>query len=382
MTAPGVIACSHRRSRPGTVSCRTILASTAAGDAGSSAQGPAAGPRRDGGRCASGSTWSSYHSGAILASMSPATSPPEGDLAGRYGIHRPTGRTRGPGEARRMGTALETTRRGAAGCAGADGGPRRVGTVRGVLGLLLASRVLWPLALMTWLAILQFTAAVVCNIRSRRDLTVPEGSIVYSIREVAAGRPLYRDFRRPPYATTPYPPLYYLAAAAPLAPLRGGTGIETVYLSGRLVTLLSTLVCLGLATDLARRAGAGRWSAAAPLLAATSPCLIPWGFTCRPDFPALALTLAGIRCFLGRRTAAGAAAAAAWFLAALLTKQSFVAAPLAMTIGALADRSWARAGVLLVCMALGGMVLFTACDRVTGDVFYLNVVGANVAPLN
>src|ERR1700722_17764472 len=97
----------------------------------------------------------------------------------------------------------------------------------------------WPVLIGLVLAVVTMCALFGRNLTSIANTTVPEGSIVYSIRAVGGPESLYRDVNEPPYATTPYPPLFYIFSAV----LAGGMGsdVDTTYLAGRLVAILSTL---------------------------------------------------------------------------------------------------------------------------------------------
>jgi|GEM_PF-1207811 len=264
---------------------------------------------------------------------------------------------------------------------------RRVGDARGIrfdtagrfARRIVASRVLWPLGLLLWLSVVLFGLSVASRITSRRDLTIPEGSIVYSIESVSRGAPLYRDYRRAPYATSPYPPLYYLASATPLVCGLAGTGIEAAYRSGRAVTLVSALASLVMVALLARQTRASpTWAVGAGCLAITCPWIVPWGFTCRPDFPALALSLAGLLVFLRNPTAPGALAAVGWFLMAVMTKHSSVSAPMAIILGTLMVRAWRPAVTLLVSLVVGTVLTTLVVDWATSGLFLFNIMGANV----
>jgi hypothetical protein len=239
----------------------------------------------------------------------------------------------------------------------------------------------WPLAVVLAVAVSSLAILVVAGIPCTRDITIPEGSIVYSIKACAEGGSLYRDYRRPPYATTPYTPLYYLLAALPVRLAGTRDAVSTAYFSGRILTLLCCLLSLVMVGTLARRAGAPRPGAfCAALLLTTCPVLFLFGISCRPDFLALALTLAGLSCFLARPTLGGTLLTSACFTAAFFAKQSFVAGFLAVFLGCLLRGSWKLAGTLLVCQLVGTMALSTALNVWTNGLYYANVVGANVAP--
>ena len=243
-------------------------------------------------------------------------------------------------------------------------------------------RALWPLGGILILAVLYYGLVVVVAVPCSRDTTIPEGSVVYSIQACAEGGALYRDYGQPPYATTPYTPLYYLLVALPVRLCGTSDSVQTAYWSGRILTVLCCVLSLVLVARLARLQGPPRsWALAAALLAVTSRCLVPFGVSCRPDFLALVLTLLGLCVFLRRPTVIGTLLASACFVAAFFAKQSFVAGSLAVLLGCLLHRSWKLAGMLLFCQLAGIVGLSVTANVWTNGLYYANIVEANVAPL-
>ena len=240
----------------------------------------------------------------------------------------------------------------------------------------------WPLAIGV------MASAFVCgllfarNLSAKRDTTIPEGAVVYSIGSVTGPVALYRDYREVPYATTPYPPLYYLAAAAAAAVMGGASpDVATTYLAGRLVAVAATLLAMQAVFMIVRlRDGSRPAAALAVSTLFTVSFLHPWSTTCRPDTLALAFSLWGIAAAL-RRGRTGDWLAIVAFVCGILTKHSFVAAPLAMTLWMIAEhelrRAYAFVARLTICLLLAVMV----CQWSSGGWFWFNIHGANVAPL-
>jgi hypothetical protein len=175
--------------------------------------------------------------------------------------------------------------------------------------------------------------------------------------------------------------LYYLIAAG-LARLTGGS-INACYYSGRLLTMLSLVACLVLVARLARQSGAnGTWSIGAALAAMTNPGLRMWAGTCRPDLLAIMLALSGFACVQLTPTCRRVAIAGTLFVAAIFTKQTMIAAPIAAGIVLVVQKKWKPAATLAICTIAGGVIGTLLLDYWTGGMFSVNVFRANVAPLS
>jgi hypothetical protein len=114
---------------------------------------------------------------------------------------------------------------------------------------------------------------------------------------LAAGQPLYRDFRKMPWAP---PANYGPIVPVIVAPLSHafGRGVRAVLEAGRVVTILSTLAISLLIFCLARQIGASRASSAIIALSfIVSPLTQKYGVEYHVDMPALAFDLAGLVAF-------------------------------------------------------------------------------------
>lgn len=245
---------------------------------------------------------------------------------------------------------------------------RRRGLVTYFAGMCLASGIVY------------FLISAERGVRSQRDVTVPEGSIVYSIEQVANGRPLYRSLDRPPYATTAYAPLFYVLAGHGTRWLGGG--IDIAYMVGRLLTLVATFACGFLVVALARRVGARSWEAwIGFVLVLANPNLVPWGYTARPDVLALSFALLGLWIHLGSGRRWRTFPTAACLLAAIYTKQSMVAAPVTLIVFLLWRRRYRRAAELAALVFGAEAAIFLSLDALMLGTFAMNTAYANVAPL-
>jgi hypothetical protein len=183
----------------------------------------------------------------------------------------------------------------------------------------------------------------------------------------------------PPVVLTLYPPAYFLGAAA-LDRWLGSEGTFTGLRIVSAVALLGLLALLALHT-LGRRAPVA-WTLALAATLLVTPGVYRLSGGAQSDTLALVLTWVGITAALGTRATGvrnGALplllAAAAFFLA-FFSKQSFVAAPFALTAALLLERR-IRAGVAfsvgLAGTALLGVLLL---DVLTSGGYLANTLGA------
>jgi hypothetical protein len=195
------------------------------------------------------------------------------------------------------------------------------------------------LLLMTAAAAMFFVIEAIKYVPVTGENVYPESAGVLAAQRWAEGRPLYEDYRQPPYLMTSFPPLWY--AMLFVAAKFGLTGIDSLTLFGRLLSLffLAGVALLGYAWN--RRAGhSPKLAIFAPALYLAFPILIPWAVTARPDMPALfgsflAVYLVSFR--VSRRSVVLAAVAAAL---AFLMRHNAVAAPIAITVWLVLSRRW------------------------------------------
>ncbi|MBU6268230.1 MAG: hypothetical protein KGN34_11860 [Sphingomonadales bacterium] len=195
------------------------------------------------------------------------------------------------------------------------------------------------------------------------ELDYGEGIVWQQMRMILAGQG-YAPLAPYPAIVFHYPPLFHLLAGAMAA-----TGLDQLA-AGRLVAVLSTLLAAGFAGLIVagfapsrKQRGAFRLGGATAALAllATQPVLI-WAVVFRVDMPFLAFSLAGlwlgIRALTRPRAVHGAALC---FVAAIFTKQTAIAAPLAVfAVLALTRPRTALAGIgtgMVVAVATLGAVM-------------------------
>lgn len=176
------------------------------------------------------------------------------------------------------------------------------------------------------------------------------------------------------FVSGPYTPLYFAAVAATLKLT------TTIYTGGRLISLASWLVLLGLLAALVWGAAPRRvaWLGAGTALvclAVFTPGFI-WAVRVKPTIPALALAAAGLLIVqLGwsgpRRTYLWAVLP---FVAAYFTKQTTLAAPVAAVLFLLVRLGWrATARFVAVGVVVGGLTL-AALTLATGGELFRHVI--------
>ena len=189
----------------------------------------------------------------------------------------------------------------------------------------------------------------------------------------------------PPVVLTLYPPVYFVAAAV----LDRGFGSAGTFTGLRVISAAALLCTLGILAwhTLGRRAPAA-WILALVGATLVTPGVYRVAGGAQADTLALCLTWVGIAQVIGRRGASirpgvlpllGGAAA---FLLAFFTKQSFVAAPAAVTVCLLLEKRTRAAlafGGGLGTAALVGVFLL---DAVTSGGYLANTLGALTGSAN
>src|SRR3989344_660396 len=220
-----------------------------------------------------------------------------------------------------------------------------------------------------------FVTRAVGQIGSPWDLGYPERALVYKILAVSQGQALYTDWNKEPYAIAPYTPIYYLAAGWLAAALR--LGLPAIYILSRGLSLAATLMSSGVIYILSRRLGVSKyvsWMGSGIFL--SSPLLLPWGYTSRPDALALLFSLMAMMMIVrGGRFSFWLSALFA--VLAFYTKQVYVSAITAIVVYWLVNKEYKRATELAATVTLAVLIVFSLGNSITGGEFYRNVVLAN-----
>ncbi len=202
-----------------------------------------------------------------------------------------------------------------------------------------------------------------------------EGLLLGLAAEYRAGRSIYPDIVLGPEVIDNYPPTYLLLMAA------GDDSLEATLRRGRLISLAASLVAaLAVAVLAALGSPGGAFQrafggiAAAGLFVALEPVRL-WGGLARVDMFGLAAVMVGV-CALRIRGAPGRVIALLFFVLALWTKQSLIAAPLALVV-VIGARRPREALLWTSCALVMGLAGVFAMQRLTGDRFFFHVVTAN-----
>ncbi len=212
------------------------------------------------------------------------------------------------------------------------------------------------------------------------DLINPEGALAYSIDGLLNGtRALYRDFRIPPYSTTPYTPLFYLISS--FLGLFTDHSINAIYTCGRVLCFFSSIMSAFFASRLFIISGGDRkFQAVALMLPFTILVLRPWGFVLRPDMLALALSLMGALLFFSehrfRIALAALVLAFAWW-----SKQSYISAAAAIICMLFTQQRW-RECMQFIGVYLASLLLLGGCTQIASHgLFFPNIFIANLTSL-
>ena len=210
-----------------------------------------------------------------------------------------------------------------------------------------------------------------------------ESNSLVEVHRILAGEQLYTA-PTVGYVPDGYPPLYFAVSAAVAAVLGPS------YLSLRLVSLVSSLVCFALLARLVQRetGSAGAGIAAAGMLAATYFATGTWFDVGRVDSLFLAFSAAALYAARRMRRTRGAVAAGALLAAAFLTKQNGLAEGVAvlavLTVGprrrlavpaALSYGALLGVSTLLLGLASHGWYLYYVFEQMGEQSFKYAAIG-------
>ncbi len=204
-----------------------------------------------------------------------------------------------------------------------------------------------------------------------------EGSVLNEAGQLLAGgfnpARLYPTNDTAPWLATNYSPLYYYLNAA-LLTLVGPNS----FLEGRLLSVLAVAWLVWLLYWLCRGEGMGRrvafGAALTPL--ATAP-VYDWAVLAKPDILGLAFSLSGAAVAWHARKQPARwqlwVGAGLLCLLGLLTKQSYVAAPLAIGLWLTLRRQWRASGIFLASLVLPGGLVVLGLQWATGGAFLRHI---------
>jgi hypothetical protein len=213
----------------------------------------------------------------------------------------------------------------------------------------LALAVVWLTAAALSVELLALMARIVIDFPLQVDAGYPDSALVVRIEGFLSRGELFPPLDRPPYLITVYGPLTYLVLSVPYAAAEA-IGLDPV-LALRLVEVALLCASVGVVAVLTHQFTRARTMVLlAILLAVAGAPLRPWVLQLRGDFLGLFLSLACVAlCVRGNAGAAFRTAAVLGGLA-IITKQTFIAAPAAVILWLVWQRQFRRAA------AWGGMV--------------------------
>jgi hypothetical protein len=210
-----------------------------------------------------------------------------------------------------------------------------------------------------------------------KEVVYGEAVIFGQAERILRGESLYLPLEHAPYTVAAYTPIYYWVAAG-IQSLFGAT-----FIPGRLVSLGAAVASAGLVAYLAfKRTKEGSSAAFAALLFFGLGFAgdTPWFALYRVDVLGVALSLGALTALTGGATYRRILIAGILAAAAVLTKQTLIAATIA-GFGCLWFQDRRKAGVFVVLVA--GMCGLTALAlEATQGAFLANVLYANVNPFS
>ena len=190
---------------------------------------------------------------------------------------------------------------------------------------------------------------------SRNEFTQPESIVAVQSMMLARDGTLYYDLRHFPYTVCAYMPLFYLLEASLI---KLGLG---AFMAGRIISFAALMGTFALGWRIAMLYTGNRYCAwTATLLCASTSVLLSWGTVAQVDTLALFFAAAAFYCYslYAIRGENMLILAGAFVIAALFTKQTFLACPAAISVALFLERP--KVG-LKFAAGVGGVIL--ACGN-------------------
>jgi hypothetical protein len=233
-----------------------------------------------------------------------------------------------------------------------------------------------------WILIVMLAvSAFLLNVRLVNDIDLDngiigdEGEMLYTLRAVRLGQPLYRNLSVEPHVLAPYMPLFYLV------PGRVARWFETDWI-GTLVVGRGYVYALwiGVATMVyalvkqARGCRVAAWMAALFWLVGYLTPEVANSF--RPDSAMIFFSLAGVWMYCRAERVEHFACSALLLVVAFLHKHSAVCAVSAILLDAMWHGRWKTVLVMLGTWMVGTVIVIAAAQTLTAGAFGMNVFGS------
>jgi hypothetical protein len=212
------------------------------------------------------------------------------------------------------------------------------------------------------------------------ETSAPESLFILHAQNLAEGKPLYTDFRKPPYNLTPYTPVYYGILAG--IKIFFSLDVEQLFTRGRQLMICFSLILAALISWHSFRTTASKTiSALSALVFLGAYLLWPAACTNRADLPAVLFSIVGLLIFM-HDDKRGLYLSIPFFVLAFFTKQSFVIGFAAVFLYLLIDRKFRSAVLFLILSSLIMIVTWFGLHALTNGMSTLNIVGSNIAPMS
>ena len=233
----------------------------------------------------------------------------------------------------------------------------------------------WALTVVLAVSALLLHARLMNNLDLDNGIIGDEGEMLYALRAVRLGQPLYRDLSTEPHVLTPYMPLFYLVPGT-VARWLGAGWVGTVMV-GRGYVYVLWLGVAAVVCALVRQAGgtlaAGGLAALLWLAGSLTPEVAN---SFRPDSAVIFFSLAGVWLYRRAERASQFACSSLLLAVAFLHKHSALCAALAIVTDALWQKRWRTALVVVGTWTVGVGIFIATAQTMTSGAFGMNVFGS------
>jgi hypothetical protein len=210
-----------------------------------------------------------------------------------------------------------------------------------------------------------------------QETTNPESLFILHAADLSEGKPLYTDFRHPPYNVTQYTPLHY-AILAVLKRIFSLDLQQLFYFGRRLILTSAVWIGIGIFLHGKKETAGNSLSFIAAFLFLGSYVLWPFACTNRPDVLAVLLSIAAVLLITRNKNLF---VAVVLLVLAFYAKQSFLSAPAAIALYFLINRQFPRLIQFIATYVVVTSSIWIWLHVSTNGMSTLNLVEANLAPM-